>query len=78
MIILRVAMGDGWCKETAAEINSAIAFRSGASTTVHEQSQEIRMTFYDTGDSKSGPETLADSDVSVGKHMVVTDVVSLA
>jgi len=78
MIILRVAMGHGWLKETADEINSAIAFRPGASTTVHEQNQGIRMTLYDIGDSISGPETPLDSDVSIGKHMAVTDVVSLA
>ncbi len=36
------------------------------------------MTLYDIDDSTSGPETPLDSDVSIGKHMAVTDVVSLA
>jgi hypothetical protein len=78
MIILRVAMGHGWLKKTANEINSTIVFGPGASTIDHEQNQGTRMTLYNTSSSTSGLKTPVDSDVSVKKHIAVTDVVSHA
>jgi hypothetical protein len=54
MIILRVAMGRGWLKETVDEFNSAIEFARPA--TLQEQSQGA-MTICDTVDPISCPET---------------------
>jgi len=75
MIILRVAMGHGWLKETVKEINTAIAFVPGASTTFHEQSQAVRVTIYNTGSRLSDPEM--PSDVSIRKNTSVAGVVPL-
>ena len=55
MIILRVAMGRGWLKETVNELNSAIEFAQLA--TLQEQSQGACMTTCDTVDPISGPKT---------------------
>ena len=74
MIILRVAMGHGWLKETVKEINTVLTFT--ASHTVHEQSQGVRVMIYNTGGPISGPGMPADSDTSTKKHMSVTGVAS--
>lgn len=75
MIILRVAMGHGWLKETVKEINTMPTFT--ASPMVHEQSQGVRVMIYNTAEGPiSGPGTPADSDMSAKKHMGVTGVAS--
>jgi hypothetical protein len=77
MIILRVAMGHGWLKETAKEIDTALVFAETA--TVHEQSQVIHITIHNTEGLVTGPGTPANaSDISVKKHMNTAGVVFLA
>jgi len=78
MIILRVAMGHGWLKETVKEVNTGLVFAERPTT--HEQSQGICMTVYNTEVPISLPGTTSDSSHStVKKHMPVSaaDVVSL-
>jgi hypothetical protein len=76
MIILRVAMGRGWLKKTVKELNTALVFAQP--TTVHEQSQGVRVTIHNTVGTISGPGTPAgSSDMSVEKHMSAADVVSI-
>jgi hypothetical protein len=77
MIILRVAMGRGWSKETVNEISTAIVFAKPP--TVHEQSQDARMTIHNTKDHISGPgmpETR--SDMSIEKRTSKNGIASLA
>jgi len=50
MIILRVAMGRGWLRETANELNTALEFAQPV--TVHEQSRVGRMTICNTEDTR--------------------------
>jgi hypothetical protein len=64
MIILQVAMGHGWLKDTVKEINTALIFTEPA--TVHEQSNGIHITIHNTEGLVSGPEMpLNMSDISV-------------
>jgi hypothetical protein len=67
MIILRVAMGRGWLKETSKDINTTLVFANPP--TVDEETQEIQMTIQKLESSMCGPETLAaSSDTSVDEH----------
>ena len=75
MIILRVAMGRGWLKETVDEFNSTIEFAQRA--TLKEQSQGACMTICDTVDPISCPETPVNgSATSTTKDMCRIGVVS--
>ena len=70
-------MGHGWLKDTVKEINTALIFMEPA--TVHEQSNGIHITIYNTEGLISGPRMpLNVSDISVKKHMSTAGVVSLA
>jgi hypothetical protein len=76
MIILRVAMGSGWLKETMKELNTALVFAETA--TVDEQSQGGFVTIHLAEESISVPGTPAGSpDVSVRKQMSAAGVISL-
>ena len=76
MIILRVAMGRGWLKETVDEFNSTIEFAQRA--TLKEQSQGACMTICDTVDPLSGAGTpVSSSNSSTTKDMSRPGVVSL-
>lgn len=76
MIILRVAMGRGWVKETANEFSSALEFAQPV--TLQEQSQGECMTTCNTVDLISSPGTLVNrSDTPTTKDMSTTGVVSL-
>ena len=55
MIILRVAMGRGWLKETMNEINTTLAFANPPM--VQGQSQGVRTTIHNTEGSMIGPGT---------------------
>jgi hypothetical protein len=63
MIILRVAMGYGWRKETLKEINTTVVFAPTA-VRVHEQSQAVHVAIYNTKDPNSGPGTPEDVSIS--------------
>jgi hypothetical protein len=64
MIILRVAMGRGWLKETETEINTTLAFADPPM--VHRQGQRVRTTIQNIEGSILGPGTLVnDSDMSI-------------
>jgi hypothetical protein len=76
MIILRVAMGRGWLKETVDEFTSAIEFAQPA--TLKVQSQGACMTICDTVDPISGARTpVSNSDMSSTEDMSKAGVVSL-
>jgi len=76
MIILRVAMGSGWLKETMKELNTALVFAETA--TVDEQSQGVCVTIHLADEPISVPGTPAgNSDMSVRKQMSVAGVISL-
>jgi hypothetical protein len=51
MIILRVAMGRGWRKETINELNTALVFANSAP--VNEQNQAVAMEVHITRDPPS-------------------------
>jgi len=70
MIILRVAMGHGWRKNTAKEIDTTLVFATRTTVRVHEQSQGVHVTTYSTKDPNSGLGTPAER--SIGKHMSAT------
>jgi hypothetical protein len=70
MIILRVAMGRGWRKETVKEINTTLVFAAPTTARVHEQSQEVHVTIYDRKDPISGLET--PTDASTRTHVSAT------
>jgi hypothetical protein len=53
MIILRVAMGQAWRKETAKEISSALVFAEPAP--VREQSEVVKTTIFNAEDPISRP-----------------------
>jgi len=55
MIILRVAMGRGWLKETVNEINMTLAFANPP--TVQGQGQGVCTTIHNTEGSIIGPGT---------------------
>jgi hypothetical protein len=75
MIILRVAMGRGWVKETVNELESALEFAQPA--TLKAQSQGACMTICDIACPISGSGTPVDSsDTSTTKDMSRTGVVS--
>jgi hypothetical protein len=77
MIILQVAIGYGWLKDTVKEINTALVFMEPA--TVHEQSNGIHITIHNTEGLVSGPGMPSNMlDISVKKHMSTAGVVSLA
>jgi hypothetical protein len=77
MIILRVAMGRGWLKETVREINTALVFVEPV--TLHEESREVRMTIHSIEYPTFGPGMPEKrSDTSIKGHMTAVDVVSLA
>jgi len=64
MIILRVAMGRGWLKETVNEINTTLAFANPPM--VQGQSQGVRTTIHNTEGSMLGPGTPENnSDMSI-------------
>ena len=74
MIILRVAMGRGFLKETMSEINTALVFAE--SPTAHKQSQGISITIFNLEGSAHGPGTPVNrSETSVEKHMSVTSII---
>jgi hypothetical protein len=78
MIILRVAMGSGWLKETMKELNTALVFAE--TTTVDEQSQGVCVTIHLAEEPISVPGTPAgtgNSDMSVRKQMSAAGVISL-
>jgi len=76
MIILRVAMGRGWRKETVNELNTALVFSKPAK--VHSQNQAVSMTIHTIEDPGFGPRMSTDgSDISARKSMRGPDVVSL-
>jgi len=62
MIILRVAMGQGWRKETSKELTTTVVFAPTA-VRVHEQSRGVHVAIYDTKDN-SGPGTPEDVSIS--------------
>jgi hypothetical protein len=69
MIILRVAMGRGWLKDTVTELNSALEFAPAAAP--QEQSQGACMTICDTVDPISCPEKPVNgSATSTTKDMI--------
>jgi len=69
MIILRVAMGRGFLKETVKDINTTLVFAKPATVTVGEKSRGDRMTIYEIEGSTSGPGTpAASSGTSVYEH----------
>ena len=74
MIILRVAMGRGWLKETANELSSALEFAQP--TTLQEQKQVSCMTICNEADPISSPRT-SESDTSTTKDLSKTGPVSL-
>ena len=76
MIILRVAMGRGWLKETANELSSGLEFAQPA--TLQEQSQGAFMpvTICHTMDPISN-HRMPKSDTSTPKDMSKTDIVSV-
>ena len=59
MIILRVAMGRGWLKETVNEINTTLVFVNPP--VVQGQSQGVRTTIHITENSMFGPGTPQDN-----------------
>jgi hypothetical protein len=68
MIILRVAMGHGFLKETVKEINTTLVFANPA--TVNENCREVHMTIYEIEGSICGPRTpTASSGTSVNDHV---------
>ena len=71
MIILRVAMGRGFLKETVKEINTTLVFAKPATVAgVDEKCREVRMTIYDIEDSACGPGTpAAGTGTSDNEHM---------
>jgi hypothetical protein len=77
MIILRVAMGRGWHKETVYEISTALVFRKPP--TVQEQSQVSRTTIYNAEDSIFGPGVPENSsNMSTEERTSKAGVASLA
>jgi hypothetical protein len=74
MIILRVAMGRGWRKETVNELNTALVFSKPAR--VHGQNQGVSMTIHTIEDPVFGPGMSMES--SDKKSISGADVVSLA
>ena len=69
MIILRVAMGRGWREETAKEINTTLVFAEPPTARLHEQSQEVHVTIYNTKDPES--ELGTPTDMSIREHSSV-------
>ena len=76
MIILRVAMGRGWLKETANELNSALEFAQPATLQVQSQGAVMPVTICHTSDPMSSPGT-PELDMSTPKDMSKIDVVSV-
>ena len=77
IIILRVAMGRGWLKQTADDISTTLVFARPATT--HEQSRNIRRTIYNTEEPITGSETLTKGlDTSIKKQTGTTNVMSFA
>ena len=76
MIILRVAMGRGWLKETANELSSALEFAQPATLQVQSQGAFMPVTIYHTSDPISSPRT-PEPDMSTPKDMSKIDVVSV-
>ena len=70
MIILRVAMGHGFLKETVKEINTTLVYAKPATVTVSEKSRGSRMTIYEIEGSTCGPGTSATgSGTSVNENI---------
>jgi hypothetical protein len=68
MIILRVAMGRGFLKETVKEINTTLAFTKSA--TVEENRREVQMTIDEIEGSTGGPRPPGvSSGASVDGHV---------
>jgi hypothetical protein len=77
MIILRVAMGRGWVKETVKEINTVLVFAEPGK--VHEQSQGVHMMVHGTEGPITGHGTPENkSDRSIKRDMNTSSVMSLA
>jgi hypothetical protein len=77
MIILRVAMGHGWLKETVQEKSTGLVFAKRAS--IHEQSQGMGMAVYKSEVPISLPETTSDNSdtcIPVKKYMSAAGAVS--
>ena len=76
MIILRVAMGRGWVKETVKEINTVLVFAEPG--TVNEKSQGVHMV-HGTEGPITGPGMPENkSDRSIKMDMSTASVMSLA
>ena len=75
MIILRVAMGHGWLKETVKGISSGLVFAERP--TAHELSQGVRTKVYNAEVPISLAGTTNSSDASVRKHISAAEAVSL-
>jgi len=79
MIILRVAMGRGWLKETVNEFNTALVFAKP--TMVHGQSQAVSVTIHnmegpicDPGISVESSETSVRNSMN-GSRVVAVSIV---
>jgi len=71
MIILRVAMGRGFLKETVKETNTTLVFAKPATVTaVDERCRGVQMTIYDIEGSNGSPGMpVAGSGTSVNEQM---------
>jgi len=78
VIILRVAMGRGWLKQTGDEISTTLVFAKSATT--HEQSQGVHRTIYNTEEPiSSGSETPTNKlDTPVKEQIMISNVMSFA
>ena len=76
MIILRVAMGRGWLKETVNEFNTALVFTKP--TMAYEQSRTVSVTIHSIEGPICDPGIPAESsDTSIRNSMNRSSVVSI-
>jgi hypothetical protein len=69
MIILRVAMGRGFLKETVKETNTTLVFAKPATVTADGEYRGERMTIYDIEGSTCGPGRLPPALItSINEH----------
>ena len=73
MIILRVAMGHGWRKETVKEINTTLVFAAPTTARVHEQSKGVHVTIFNRKDRNSGVESPTDASTRTHVSSTGTD-----
>ena len=64
MIILRVAMGRGFLKETVKEMDTTLAFAKPATLTVDQKYRGVRMTVHEMEGSAYGPGTAGTTEAS--------------